>query len=143
MVKGLVVLLADVAVPRRDRLTEVGVVLHLALLEADRRKDVGRRELGLPAQLANAGHREDVLFALHAGRLALSFDGLQELPASQHVRPGHLPGRREQACAIGLDDPNQQRPVGGDGFEQFGRGPHTVGQAHGRGRIGHRADGVS
>ena len=122
-----VVLLADVAVLRLDRLPELGVVLDVDLLEPGRREDVGRGVDRLLAQNADAGLGEHRLVAVEPGRLLLAPDDLVEPPSLDDVGVVHVPGRGEQPRPLLERQRLEQAPVADDRLEEVGGGLQLLG----------------
>ena len=121
-----VVLLAHVAVLRRDRLPELGIVLHVALLEPGWREHVRRRVDRLVAQEADAGLGEHRLVATQPGSLLLAPHDLVESPPLDDVGIVDVPGRGEQPSPFLQGQRLEQAPVADDRFEHVGRGLQAV-----------------
>ena len=117
-----VVLLADVAVLRRDRLAELGIVLHFDLLEPGGWEHVRRRVDRLVAQDADAGLGEHRLVAAEPGRLLLAPHDLVEPPSLDDVRVVDVAGRSQQPRPLLERQRLEQAPVADDRFEHLGGG---------------------
>ena len=114
-----VVLLADVAVLRLDHLAELGIVVHVGLLELRRREDVRRREHRLLAQHPDPGLREHALVALELRRLLLALHRLAPLAPGDEVGIEDVPGRREQPGPLLLRQRREQAAVANDRLQQL------------------------
>ena len=112
-------LLADVAVLRLDDLAELGIVVHVGLLELGGREDVRRREHRLLAQHADPGLCEHALVALELRRLLLPLHRLAPLSPGDEVGIEDVPGGREQPGPFLLRQGREQAAVANDRFQQL------------------------
>ena len=94
----------------------------MGTLEMLRRKDIGRGENFLAAQLADAGLIEPGLVALHLVRLALLHARLHQPPALLQVRAINLPRHRDQPRVLFRREFRQPRPVPRHALQQLRRG---------------------
>ena len=126
VVDELELLLADVAVLRLERLTEVGIALDLPLLEAGRREDVRAREHRLPAQRADAGLVEHLILPHRLFDFAAADAGSHQAPAGEGVGRVDVAGRLQEATLVVRRHVREESAVGDDRFEQVGRGAETI-----------------
>ena len=119
---------------RLDRLAEVGIVGHLALLEFRRREDVGTGEDRLAAQRPDAGGVEHALLAADLGRLALAHGGAHQAAAGDGVGRVDVARGLEQAALVVGRDAGEERAVGDDLLQQRGGGAEAREEGGVRGR---------
>ena len=119
-------LFAHVAVLRLDGLPELGIAIHLALLEAGRWEDVRAGEHRLPAQRPNSGPLEHPVFPLDLFRLLPPDGGPQQMSARGGIRSVDVPGCLQQATLVVPRHLREESPVGNDRFEQLDRGTEPV-----------------
>ena len=121
-------LLADVTVLGLDRLAELGVVLDLDLLEADRRVDVRRREDGPVAQDADAGLGENRFVLRELGGLLAAAVRLVGPPPGDDVGVEDVAGGGEEPRPLVLGQRTEQPPVSNDRLERLGGQPQPLGR---------------
>ena len=109
-------LLAHVAVLGLDNLAEFGVV-DVVLLEAVRRKDVGRRVDRLLAECADAGVRKHRLDPSRLGRLLVPPNSLAPAAPLDEIRLVDIAGGPQQLCPLLDRECAEQCAVGDDLFE--------------------------
>ena len=112
-------LLADVAVLRLDDLAELGIVVHLRLLELRRWKDVRRREDRLLAQHPDPGLREHALVALELRGLLLPLHRLAPLAPGDEIGIEDVPGRGKQPGPFLFRQRREQAAVANDRLQQL------------------------
>ena len=106
VVDDRVVLLADVAVLRRQGLPRLGV---------PRREDVRRREHRLPAKCPDAGLGQHALVPTRGRRFPLADDGLHHPASRAGVGVEDRGGRLAQPPPVSLGQQRQQAVIGGEG----------------------------
>jgi hypothetical protein len=113
MMDGLIVLLADVAVPRLRQ--------HARLVRRrfGGRKIIRRREHRLAAQLPDAGRGKHLLGLLRERRLAPPRAGLDQPAPRARIGIRHLPRRVQQPPGFFNGNLREQAAIGIDRFEQF------------------------
>ncbi len=150
MMEPGVVLLADVAVLRLDRIERRRrLVRDVFLDEIRRREHVRGREHHLAAQLADAGLREHALLVRDPGATTLAPRALRDVPPQVRIRTRDAPRRLEETDPFRLRETGELGTIGDERLEELDRRPDAVvggglqdrvGRRRQRGRAGHPAE---